>query len=155
MQHCDLAHPSSVCFLMKFEPPPPLLTPLSVSTNSASRFPQCLANITTKMVDAMEEYEKEAGCVPILHPEVKPFILLYVRKHANIHKICRTSLHVCNSANWLMVYVNSDAPCKTTGVCAGGGSQVANDAKVANASPLLDGQPTMLTTILNKAVTLS
>ncbi|XP_039457020.1 palmitoyltransferase ZDHHC17 [Oreochromis aureus] len=31
------------------------------------------ASITTKMADAMEEYEKEAGCVPILHPEeIKP-----------------------------------------------------------------------------------
>ncbi|TNN30096.1 hypothetical protein EYF80_059755 [Liparis tanakae] len=38
--------------------------------HAASRFPQCTANITTKMADAMEEYEKEAGCVPILHPEV-------------------------------------------------------------------------------------
>lgn len=36
----------------------------------ASWFPQCSANITTKMADAMEEYEKEAGCVPILHSEV-------------------------------------------------------------------------------------
>ncbi|MED6271651.1 hypothetical protein CHARACLAT_022399 [Characodon lateralis] len=36
----------------------------------ASCFPQCSATVTTKMADAMEEYEKEAGCVPILHPEV-------------------------------------------------------------------------------------
>jgi len=33
-------------------------------------FPQCTAVPTTKMADAMEEYEQEAGCVPILHPEV-------------------------------------------------------------------------------------
>ncbi|KAI3366488.1 hypothetical protein L3Q82_000622 [Scortum barcoo] len=39
----------------------------------ASLFPQCSASTTTKMADAMEEYEKEAGCVPILHPEeIKP-----------------------------------------------------------------------------------
>lgn len=81
----------------------------------------------------MEEYEKEAGCVPILHPEVKPFILPSVRTHANIHKIRRTSLHICNSSILQLVYGNSDAPCETTG----GGSQVANDAKVANGSPLL------------------
>lgn len=83
------------------------------------------------MVDAMEEYEKEAGCVPILHPEVKPIILLSVRRHMNIHKICRTSLYVCKSASLQLVYGNSDVPCKTTD----GG--VAKDAKVANASPLL------------------
>lgn len=67
------------------------------------------------MVDAMEEYEKEAGCVPILHPEVKPYVLLFVRTPANIPKMCWTSLHVCNSAILQLVYGNSDAPCKTTG----------------------------------------
>ncbi|TKS91065.1 Palmitoyltransferase ZDHHC17 [Collichthys lucidus] len=45
----------------------------SLFAQEASRFPQCSASITTKMADAMEEYEKEAGCVPILHPEeIKP-----------------------------------------------------------------------------------
>lgn len=77
-----------VFFFFMESPPPPLLPPLFVSTNAASRFPQCSANITTKMVDAMEEYEKEAGCVPILHPEVKPFVLLFVRTPANIPKMC-------------------------------------------------------------------
>lgn len=81
------------------------------------------------MVDAMEEYEKEAGCVPILHPEVKPLILLSVRTHANIRKMCRVRLHVCNSSFLQLVYGKSDTPCKTIGGGGGGGSQVANNAK--------------------------
>lgn len=49
-----------------------LLFPSSCShrPDAASSFPQCTSTLTTKMADVMEEYEKEAGCVPILHPEV-------------------------------------------------------------------------------------
>lgn len=63
---CDLyitsvSDRSSLLFLPSSSTVPPC---------TASCFPQCSASITTKMADAMEEYEKEAGCVPILHPEV-------------------------------------------------------------------------------------
>lgn len=34
-------------------------------------FPWCPARSSSKMADALDEFEKEAGCVPILHPEVE------------------------------------------------------------------------------------
>lgn len=83
------------------------------------------------MADAMEEYEKEAGCVPILHPEVCSFDFKPSYTHMNIHKTDYTRLRVGACVILLCFYGNSDAPCKTTG----GGWQVANDAKGANASP--------------------
>ena len=119
MLHAVLAHPSSM-FFNRIPSSSSSSFSSSGSTNAASRFPQCLANITTKMVDAMEEYEKEAGCVPILHPEVKPFNLLSVRTHANIYNICRASLHVCDITILQLVNGNSNAACKTT-VWGGGG----------------------------------
>lgn len=83
------------------------------------------------MADAMEEYEKEAGCVPILHPEVWSLHFMPSHGHMNIHKTRRAGLCVGGCVNLPCFFGNSDAPCKTTG----GGWQVANDAKGANASP--------------------
>lgn len=106
--------------------PPPLLT--------QARFPQCSASSTTKMADAMEEYEKEAGCVPILHPEVwhlDSAPRTDTSSRTNYVTPVRAWVAVC----FLSCFVrNSDAPCTTIG---GGGRQVANNAKAANASPLL------------------
>lgn len=114
-------------FFWQLLSPPPLF----VSPYTASRFPQCSANITTKMADAMEEYEKEAGCVPILHPEVWSSDFTPSHTHMNIHKTYYSRLRLGGCVILLCFYGNSDAPCKTTG----GGWQVANDAKEANPSP--------------------
>lgn len=92
---------------------------------AVSPFPQCLANTTTKMVDAMEEYEKEAGCVPILHPEVKPVINRTSATHANNRKMRERRWRVYNGAVLQLVYGNSDAPCKTTGGGEGGVGKLA------------------------------
>lgn len=128
----DLAHAKSAfsaalssfsSFYSSSPPPPP--PPLFVSPSAASPFPQCLANTTTKMVDAMEEYEKEAGCVPILHPEVKPVITRSSATHANNRKMRERRWRVYNGAVLQLVYGNSDAPCKTTGGGEGGVGKLA------------------------------
>lgn len=105
--------------------------PLFVSPYTASRFPQCSANITTKMAVAMEKYEKEAGCVPILHPEVWSSDFTPSHTHINIPKTYYSRLRLGGCVILLCFYGNSDVPCKTTG----GGWQVANGAKGANPSP--------------------
>lgn len=61
---------------------------------AASRFPQCSAKFTTKMAEAMEEYEKEAGCVPILHPEVRLLYSMSTHKHVNV-QLTRLSPSAC------------------------------------------------------------
>ncbi|KAL4659567.1 palmitoyltransferase ZDHHC17-like [Arapaima gigas] len=45
----------------------------SVFARASLCYPQCPTSPSGKMADAVDEYEKEAGCVPILHPEeIKP-----------------------------------------------------------------------------------
>lgn len=109
--------------------------PLFVSPSAASPFPQCLANTTTKMVDAMEEYEKEAGCVPILHPEVKPFISRSSATHANNRKMRERGWRVCHGAVFSAGLWKQRCPLQNHRW--GGGCRQASDAKVANASPIL------------------
>lgn len=116
------------CFLLLLLSAPPLfVSPL----HAASRFPQCSANLTTKMADAMEEYEKEAGCVPILHPEVWSLDFMSSHRHTNIYKTHHTRLCAGGCGGLPCFFRNSDAPCRNNG----GGWQEANDANGANESP--------------------
>lgn len=98
----------------------------------ASCFPQCSANITTKMADAMEEYEKEAGCVPILHSEV------WCLDFALCTGISTYTKRITSDCVWVAVCFSvlfRKLRCPLQNHWRGW--QAANNAKGATASPLL------------------
>ncbi|PWA14699.1 hypothetical protein CCH79_00014347 [Gambusia affinis] len=70
-----------------------------------------LATVTTKMADAMEEYEKEAGCVPILHPEVSSGSSTPLHGDMNTPKTGSVGAARCFSGPLLET---PNAPCITT-----------------------------------------
>lgn len=120
MTFCVIWPVPFICIFWQLPSPPPP-PPVCFPPYTASRFPQCTANITTKMADAMEEYEKEAGCVPILHAEVWSLDFASSFTRFNVGKTRQAA--ACSGGCVILSCFrgNRGAPCKTTG----GGWQVA------------------------------
>lgn len=90
------------------------------------------------MAEAMEEYEKEAGCVPILHPEVGSFVCTPRGSQWN-------PLGLCSPALFTVACFGFPASLPLLPAAAlGGGIQLATLRQLALAPPpLLRGHQTL------------